>query len=218
MGRGGTRPYREAPRVWPPLRRHFWLVSQQGNNGTGWNPSLPGSIFYFDYFDVVTTLLAMAKGSPPYVEVGRKTPARGAHIFSGQPNFFFVTVNAKDRVQWMAQAQVQSSLVRIWRDKATAWLVGYYMIMPEHLHLFCAPHDLHFGIDAWVAYWKSSFSREHVGESWAFQRGSFHHRLRSQEEYHEKWIYAQENPLRRHLVVNQADWPYQGTVYDLSWW
>src|SRR6266542_2919403 len=62
MGRGGTRPYREAPRVWPPMRRHFWLVSQQGNNETGWNPSLPGSIFYFDYFDVVTTLLAMAKG------------------------------------------------------------------------------------------------------------------------------------------------------------
>src|SRR6266498_3461175 len=42
VGRGGTRPYREAARAGRPMRRLLWRVDQKGNNGTGWNPSLPG--------------------------------------------------------------------------------------------------------------------------------------------------------------------------------
>jgi len=30
-----------------------------------------------------------------YPDIGRKTPAGGAHIFLGQPNVFFITVNAE---------------------------------------------------------------------------------------------------------------------------
>jgi putative transposase len=35
----------------------------------------------------------------------------------------------------------------LWQNEATAWYVGHYLIMPDHLHFFCAPRDLHFGID-----------------------------------------------------------------------
>jgi len=57
----------------------------------------------------------MAENAPLWPHVARKTPEGGAHIHLGERNFFFVTVNTKDRVPWMAQAAVQETLVRIWR-------------------------------------------------------------------------------------------------------
>jgi len=159
----------------------------------------------------------MSRGEDIHPDVGRQTPAAGAHIFLGQPNFFFVTVNAKDAVPWMANRQVQASLAGLWRSEATAWFVGYYLIMPDHLHFFCAPHDLHFGIDQWVEFWKRQFSRRHLDQSWAWQRKSFHHRLRDRIEHEEKLAYVRENPLRKGLISNTEDWLYQGCIHDLKW-
>ena len=59
----------------------------------------------------------MVKGEGIHRDIGRQTPAPEAHIFLGQPNIFFVTVNAKDAVPWMAEATVQKSLTDIWRAK-----------------------------------------------------------------------------------------------------
>jgi len=159
----------------------------------------------------------MSRGEDIHPDVGRQTPAAGAHIFLGQPNIFFVTVNAKDAVPWMANRQVQDSLAGLWRSEATAWFVGYYLIMPDHLHFFCAPHDLHFGIDQWIEFWKRQFSRRHLEPAWAWQRKSFHHRMRNRIEYEEKLTYVRENPLRKGLVSNTVDWLYQGCIHDLKW-
>ncbi len=159
----------------------------------------------------------MAKGEGTFRDTGRQTPAARAHIFLGQPNIFFVTVNAKDAVPWMANATVQTSLAEIWRIEATTWRVGYYLIMPNHVHFFCAPYDLRFGIDQWVEFWKSRFSRRHLDQSWSWQRKSFHHRIRNRIEYEEKLSYVQNNPLRKQLVVQADQWPFQGRIHDL-WW
>lgn len=159
----------------------------------------------------------MAENAPLWPHVGRKTPAGGAHIHLGERNIFFVTVNTKDRVPWMAQTAVQETLVRLWRDDATAWLTGYYLLMPDHLHYFCAPRDLHFGIDQWIHYWKSQFSRAHLTEPGEFQRRSMHHRLRNQREYEDKLRYVRENPMRKGLAKGLDDWTFQGTVHDLIW-
>jgi putative transposase len=149
--------------------------------------------------------------------VGRKTPAGGAHIFLGQPNVFFLTANAKDRTPWIAQAAVQSSLHEIWRDEATAWRVGYYLLMPDHIHLFCAPYDLNFGIDQWITFWKRQFSRRHVAQPWEWQRRAVHHRMRDRIQYEEKLLYVKENPLRKGLVKNPDQWLFQGRVHDIQW-
>jgi putative transposase len=159
----------------------------------------------------------MVTGEVIHRAIGRQTPAAGAHIFLGQPNIFFVTVNAKDAVPWIANATAQSSLTQIWREEATTWRVGYYLIMPDHVHFFCAPHDLQFDIDTWMAFWKRQFSRRHLDKSWAWQRKSFHHRLRNRIEYEEKLAYVRENPLRKKLVAKPEDWPYQGAIHDLIW-
>jgi putative transposase len=161
--------------------------------------------------------VAVTEGSGAYPQVGRKAPAAGAHIFLGQTNIFFVTVNAKHRVPWINQQAVQSSLVGIWRDEATAWREGYYLLMPDHLHLFCAPDDLHFGIDQWMMFSKREFSRRRSGELWEWQRRAFHHRMRDRMEYEDKLAYVRENPLRKGLVKKPEDWPFQGRVHDIQW-
>ena len=152
-----------------------------------------------------------------HAEAGRKRPARGAHILLGRTNVFFITVNAKDRVPWIGQPIVQADLARLWRHTATAWRVGYYLLMPDHLHLFCAPYDLHFPIDTWITFWKRSFSRLHPDRPWQWQRGAFHHRIRDRIEFEEKLTYVRENPVRNGLVRAPADWPLQGHVYPMLW-
>jgi len=148
---------------------------------------------------------------------GRKTPAKGVKISLSGPNIILLTVNTKDRVPWLAQPLVHESLKEIWRE-ADAWLAGDYVLMPDHLHLFCAPRDLAFTIEKWMSYWKSRFSRRHVDQPWAWQRSGFHHRLRDTRQFQEKWTYVRENPLRKNLVPRPEDWPYQGTIYQLETW
>jgi putative transposase len=111
---------------------------------------------------------------------------------------------------------VQRALHDIWRDIATAWLVSDYLLMPDHLHLFCAPHDLKFTLERWIAFWKDRFAKMHP-DTVTFQVGGFHHRLRNGESYSKKWIYVRENPVRAGLVVCPEDWPYFGRVHEIRW-
>ena len=150
-------------------------------------------------------------------DAGRQKPAEGAHIFLGQPSIFFVTVNSKDRKPWLGHPAVHQTLESIWKNKAKAWLVGYYLLMPDHLHLFCAPFDLNFTIDNWITFWKRAFTRSAQNPEWEWQRSSFHHRLRSRVEYEEKLLYVQENPVRKKLATTIAEWKLQGRIHDLAW-
>ncbi|MBX3731868.1 MAG: hypothetical protein KF791_04655 [Verrucomicrobiae bacterium] len=148
-------------------------------------------------------------------EAGRQHPARGVLVAPGRPCAVFVTVASKDRVQWMANAEVHEALVGIWSRQALAWQVGDYLLMPDHLHLVCAPADLGCGIERWIQYWKSLFTRRHAIGSGRFQRDAFHHRLRNQQAYDETWHYVRENPIRRGLVQNADDWPFRGRIFPV---
>lgn len=156
----------------------------------------------------------MNEGS--YREAGRRTPAKGVHISAGGPNWVFLTVCTENRGRWLAKESVQRALRRIWEQIATAWLVSDYLLMPDHLHLFCAPHDLKFTIERWMGFWKDRFSKLHPGTGKS-QAGGFHHRLRDGENYLEKWQYVRGNPVRAGLVTRPEDWPYFGRVHDIRW-
>ena len=150
----------------------------------------------------------------PLREPGRRTPAKGVHILLGGPNWIFLTVCTEKRERWLAQPSVQHALHDIWQDTATAWLVSDYLLMPDHLHLFRAPHDFNFTIERWIAFWKDRFSKSHPGIG-TFQQGGFHYRLRDDESYARKWQYVRENPVRAGLVKRPDDWPYQGEIHRL---
>jgi putative transposase len=155
--------------------------------------------------------------APPNNELPqRHNPASGVHVQLGQSNIILLTINTKKREPWLANETAHQFLRETWSE-ATAWLVGDYLLMPDHLHLFCAPRDLQFTIEAWITYWKREFSLKHGREEWKFQSRGWHHRLRDGENYSEKWIYVQENPFRKGLVRRIEDWPFKGRMFDLVW-
>jgi putative transposase len=152
----------------------------------------------------------------PFQEPGRRTPAKGVHLTTGGPNWVFLTVCTANRERWLAQSSVQRALHDIWEHKATAWLVSDYLLMPDHLHLFCAPHDLKFSIERWIAFWKDRLAKA-CPDAGSFQSGGFHHRLRDDENYSVKWRYVQENPVRAGLVSEVGEWPFAGRVHEIRW-
>ncbi|HEV2695978.1 MAG TPA: hypothetical protein VG347_24030 [Verrucomicrobiae bacterium] len=150
----------------------------------------------------------------PFEQPGRNYPASGVHISPTGPNRVFLTVTTEKREPWLAQASIQRSLHTIWQHTATAWLVSDYLLMPDHLHLFCAPRDLKFTIERWMGFWKDKLSKSQP-QAGIFQTRGFHHRLRDSESYSQKWKYVRENPVRHKLADRLEDWPYFGRVHDI---
>ena len=161
--------------------------------------------------------------SETFLEPGRRTPAKGVYVSAAGPNWIFLTVCTEKRGRWMAQPSVQRALHDIWEHTATAWLVSDYLLMPDHLHLFCAPRDLKFTIERWMGFWKDRFTKTLEDQGGAatppyrFQTGGFHHRMRDGESYAQKWQYVLENPVRAGLVECAEDWPYSGRVHEIRW-
>jgi len=145
--------------------------------------------------------------------------ARPAKRLRNQSTIIFVTACSKDRRKIFADRRVHDLLVRSWRE-ADAWLVGRYVILPDHVHLFAAPNSFDPpAIKQWARYWKSL-----VTKGWPFertepiwQRGIWDRQLRSRDSYVSKWKYVRNNPIR-HDLAEQADaWPYQGQLNALPW-
>ncbi|HEY8899076.1 MAG TPA: hypothetical protein VIM61_01490 [Chthoniobacterales bacterium] len=149
-------------------------------------------------------------------EIGRHHPAHGVHITLREPTIVFLTVCTRGRQPWLACEEADASLSQIWTG-ATAWRVGRYLLMPDHLHLFCAPTDSEISLDAWVRYWKSQFRRTSGRPDWRWQTDHWDTRLRRGESYSEKWTYVCENPVRANLATSAEAWPHQGEIHHLPW-
>jgi len=146
----------------------------------------------------------------------RRRPTHGVLEPSGRPVIVFLTVCAKDRERWLTDSEVHSLLVSVWRE-STGWLVGRYVLMPNHIHMFVARGDMDISLETWVRYWKSIFSQRHGHPAHRWQAGHWDTRLRSGESHEEKWHYVRANPVRHGLAANPDDWPFQGEVFQLSW-
>jgi len=149
--------------------------------------------------------------------LSRRRPAEGVLIFRDQPTIVFVTICGRKRRANLANDSVHNALVESWRA-ATAWLVGFYLIMPDHVHLFCAPQGGQHTLEEWVSFWKRRLRRQLKTFEALFQAHSFHHRLRRDESYSEKWNYVRMNPVRAGMVSDTDQWPYQGVLNELPWW
>jgi len=151
----------------------------------------------------------------PKIYPNRKHPTHGVFLSPSLPTIVFVTICTKDRKPWLAQSTVHQALVKIWHT-STAWLVGRYVLMPDHLHFFCAPYDSTVRLGQWIAYWKAAFTRMRIPGTGLWQRGYWDRRLRKQESYSEKWAYVRENPVRKGLCHTPDQWPYQGEIFPLG--
>jgi REP element-mobilizing transposase RayT len=76
-----------------------------------------------------------------------------------QPLIVFLTVCTKDRQPVLATPPMHALLVQAWQA-TRQWRVGNYLIMPDHVHLFCSPavHEAE-NVSDWAAYWKGQVAR-----------------------------------------------------------
>ena len=146
----------------------------------------------------------------------RSHPPQGVLIFRGVPTIVFLTVFTRNRRKCLANHRVNEAFKTSWQ-MADSWSVGEYVVMPDHVHLFCVPHDEDFTVRAWVTYWKRQMTRLLGNDAPNLQELSFHHRLRREENYREKWDYIRANPVRAGLVKEPDEWPFFGTLNELRW-
>ena len=136
---------------------------------------------------------------------------------------FYVTTCVQNRARILAAPHIAAILVQAWQDAPAVhgWLVGRYVVMPDHVHFFTAPCTKNAkGLSSFVGAWKQ-WTRRRIRaagpKSFAWQREFFDHLLRSGESYNQKWEYVRDNPVRKELVCRPEDWPYQGEVSVLPW-
>src|SRR3954452_13298100 len=87
-------------------------------------------------------------------------------------NIVFVTLCTKDRKRILARQETHELLQRTW-TLHTDRLVGRYVLMPDHLHLFCAPGVFpRVALRLWIKRWKSHAARfwPHASDAPVWQR------------------------------------------------
>jgi len=155
---------------------------------------------------------------------------------------YFVTVCVEARRPMLACEQAHSVLREEWSvwSERHDWMVGRYVVMPDHVHFFAAPisgagRNLSGVVGLWKQ-WTAKRLRSAVvdragvaqeggplrlyppqagtaaarGRLW--QRGFFDHLLRGHESRSEKWDYIRQNPVRAGLCDAAESWPFAGYV------
>jgi putative transposase len=148
----------------------------------------------------------------------RRTPVH--HPIFGVGNraaIIFLTVCTKAKRKLLARDEAVQVILDSWRE-AHQWLVGRYVVLPDHIHLFCTPcSDDGASLTRWIQYWKAIVSRNWPwpAERPIWQRDFWDRKLRRDESYDDKWEYVLSNPVRHGYVMNADEWPYQGELNEL---
>jgi REP element-mobilizing transposase RayT len=151
-------------------------------------------------------------------ERGRNRPPHFPPIEKGNfPAIVFLTVCTKDRQPVLATEGFHHLLKDAWKS-VDLWLVGRYVILPDHIHLFCAANTDGCSLEAWVQCWKSYVARRSPEGTKLWQRAFWDTQLRTGESYSVKWDYIRNNPVRHGLATDANGWPYQGEVNFLPWY
>jgi REP element-mobilizing transposase RayT len=133
---------------------------------------------------------------------------------------YFVTTCTFRRRPILDCPKIAAILVDEWRVARTrhAWAVGRYVIMPDHVHFFCAveleAEPLPKFMQAWKQWTSKRITAELKTTGPLWQPEFFDHVLRSSESYSQKWEYVRENPVRAGLVDDADDWPWQGEIEE----
>lgn len=163
-----------------------------------------------------------------------RTPPRLKDVCISSP-VYFITCCTHQRQQLLAGNTVHRAFRSFSRQgfEERNIAVGRYVIMPDHIHFFVrGSYDFRLGI--WMSQLKGfltkqirNCSRSPVANDSCpegncyrktkpvWQRGFFDHLLRSHESDSEKWMYAEQNPVRAGLVENAKDWPYAGCITEI---
>jgi len=147
-------------------------------------------------------------------------PPRLRAIYPGYKPVYFVTFNTYKRIPVLSHPEILEDFIAFCREAETrAVRVGYYVIMPTHIHLFVWCDPICVALQTWVKAIKCCLSKRLLTLTVAkphWQEGFFDHLLRHAESYREKSAYVLMNPVRAGLCAQKEDWPYSGKMADLE--
>ena len=132
------------------------------------------------------------------------------------PIVIFVTVCVQNRRPVLANDRVHHLLVETWR-KLTDWRVGFYMIMPDHLHFLCSENvNGYASLDRWMKAWKKMSARQigTFGCDRLWQNDYWDTQIRSGRHLQEQLEYMRNNPVNSGCCNVDEIWPYRGEVFD----
>ena len=120
---------------------------------------------------------------------------------------FFITINTLPReennlLHDNIVEEVKNSLI-FYQSKEMVY-VQYLLLMPDHLHILISFNNT--VMINFIQQWKRYISRK---TRLMWQSDFFDHRIRNNESLQEKIDYISNNPIRKSLVKNSADWKYQ---------
>ncbi len=133
---------------------------------------------------------------------------------------YFITTCTHGRKTMLAESGGAEVLRAEWAAarERHGWLIGRYVIMPDHVHFFCAEQaggaqqPLSRFMERWKEWTSKGLGRAGLGVAPFWQAGFFDHVVRDDESYADKWQYVRENPVRAGLVAMWSDWPLQGWI------
>jgi putative transposase len=121
---------------------------------------------------------------------------------------YFVTLCVKDRRQVLANAKVFEAVKSIMAE-LRKWRARAAVIMPDHIRCIISPiEERGFSAGDFANGFKRLLQKRLGTQTWEWQRECFDRLLRSHENLESKWIYVQENPVRKGLVKHWEQWPY----------
>jgi putative transposase len=134
-----------------------------------------------------------------------------------RPVILLVTVATVNRLPVLASRDSEAALLDAWR-RSSHWVVGNYVLMPDHVHLFCGPGVWPTrSVKGWVAYWKRLAGAAECAIKGAFVWDCWDTQMRNQDHYARKLEYVAQNPVREGLVERAEDWPFRGRLNELAW-
>ena len=164
----------------------------------------------------------------------RKHPAHKIPLDRhNQAIILFVTIAVQPRGNHLANRIFHKAFCSACVE-AYKWSIGKYVIMPDHVHFFCAPAtDPRINLIRWVRYLKERITKQ-LGKTpdkkkylqsnnmpstwlWKWQPDCWDTQIRDAKHYHEKWMYVQQNPVRAGLVTTPEEWFFQGEINVLRW-
>ena len=140
-----------------------------------------------------------------------------------KPEIFFITICTQRRRRILASPEMHKLLSTLFASVAEkkGWAVGRYIVMPDHVHFFCAPKKVVGDVTSlskFVGAWKSAVTRGawKLGfEGAVWQKEFVDHLLRSDESYEEKWEYVARNAVHHGKAETPDEWLYQGDIGGL---
>jgi putative transposase len=154
------------------------------------------------------------------------TPERGHlrrldEVWVPSPIYFITTctLGRKDR---LANEDFHAISIEVWRncESLYGWMVGRYVIMPDHVHFFAVDAREAKTLSQFLGKWKewtAKYAARRLNVAVPlWQPEFFDHVFRSSESYDQKWQYVRDNPIRAGLATSADDWTYHGELNDLQ--